>query len=329
MSQRYSEAQPFNDLKVKRSILNWYCLLVWLITRAALFCTSWNRCSLLDMSKAFDTIIKFIANYIKGRKAYTTHPDTVNLKLAFHKAASFYPPYFNIYTQTYHHPVHRFRSWPTHMTSPSHPHTQARVQPINIYNHTYITFLPGQKQNNLILNWDKTTCTLFTPGPAEYTSNLDLKIHNTALPMATHPKVLGLTLDPKLTYSTHIYNISVQAHTSLQIINALTATVWGKQKETSWLPRRKLWDQLWSMPLPYGRLLHPRPALTKYKSSKTQHWELPQDAHKTQTCNICMTKHSHFPYTSTYSSTPHNTNIKHNIHHIHVTSTQYTSTLQG
>ena len=40
--------------------------------------------------------------------------------------------------------------------------------------------------------------------------------------MATHPKVLGLTLDPKLTYSTHIHNISVQAH---------TATGWGKQKE--------------------------------------------------------------------------------------------------
>ena len=29
-----------------------------------------------------------------------------------------------------------------------------------------------------------------------------------------------------------------------------------------------------------------------------------------------MTKHSYSPYTSTYSSTPHNTNRKHNIHHI-------------
>ena len=35
--------------------------------------------------------------------------------------------------------------------------------------------------------------------------------------------------------------------------------------------------------------------------------------------NICMTKHSHFPYTSTYSSTPHNANGKHNIHHTHTT----------
>ena len=88
------------------------------------------------------------------------------------------------------------------------------------------------KQNNLLLNPDKTTCTLFTPDPADYTSNLDLTINNKALPMATHPKVLGLTLDPKLTYSTHIHNISVQAHKPLQIIKALTATGWGKQKET-------------------------------------------------------------------------------------------------
>ena len=36
-----------------------------------------------------------------------------------------------------------------------------------------------------------------------------------------------------------------------------------------------------------------------------------------------MTKHSHFSYTSTYSSTPHNTNRKHNIHHIHYTNTQH------
>ena len=48
--------------------------------------------------------------------------------------------------------------------------------------------------------------------------------------MAMHPNIMGLTLD--LTYSTHIHNISVQAHKSLQMIKLLTATGWGKQKET-------------------------------------------------------------------------------------------------
>ena len=70
----------------------------------------------------------------------------------------------------------------------------------------------------------KKNFTLFTPDPAEYKSQLDLKINNTALPMATHPKVMGLSLDPKLAYNTHIHNISVQAHIPIQMIKALTAT---------------------------------------------------------------------------------------------------------
>ena len=73
-----------------------------------------------------------------------THPNNVNLKLAFHKVASFHPHYSTFTPQTYHHPVHRFRSWPMQMTSQSHPHTQVRVQPRNTYNHTYTKFLPGQ-----------------------------------------------------------------------------------------------------------------------------------------------------------------------------------------
>ena len=111
----------------------------------------------------------------------------------------------------------------------THTSTSAAKKYIQPYLHKVFAWT---KQNNLLLNPDKTTCTLFTPDPAEYTSNLDLTINNKALPMATHPKVLSLTLDPKLTYSTHIHNISVQAHKPLQIINALTATGWGKQKET-------------------------------------------------------------------------------------------------
>ena len=75
-----------------------------------------------------------------------THPNNVNLKLAFHKVASFHPHYLTFTPQTYNHPVHRFRSRPTQTTSQSHPHTQVRVQPRNTYNHTYIKFLPGQNK---------------------------------------------------------------------------------------------------------------------------------------------------------------------------------------
>ena len=78
-----------------------------------------------------------------------------------------------------------------------------------------------------------------------------LKINTTALPMATHQKIMGLTLDSKFTYSTHIHNISVQAHNPLQMIKALTSTGWGKQKETLIATYKAAMKRLWSMPLPY------------------------------------------------------------------------------
>ena len=120
----------------------------------------------LDMSKAFDTINihtescyrqTFQAQSLSSSQTTSrdakptqhieiTHPNNVILKLAFHKVASFHPHYSTFTPQTYHHPVHRFRSWPMQMTSQSHPHTQVRVQPRNTYNHTYTKFLPGQNK---------------------------------------------------------------------------------------------------------------------------------------------------------------------------------------
>ena len=96
------------------------------------------------------------------------------------------------------------------MTSPSHPHTQARVQPIHIYKHTYRKVLPGQ--NNFILTPDKTTCTLFTPDPAEYMSNLGLKIHNNVLPNGNTPKGFRSYLRPK-THIQHTHPQHLSTHT--------------------------------------------------------------------------------------------------------------------
>ena len=106
--------------------------------------------------------------------------------------------------------------------------------------------------------------------------------------MATHPKVLGLTLDPKLTYSTHIHNISVQAHKPLQIIKALTATGWGKQKETL----MATYEAVMRPTLEYVYYVWSHIA-SSTSINKLQVMQIAalrtQDAHKTQTYNICMT----------------------------------------
>ena len=160
------------------------------------------------------------------------------------------------------------------------------------------------QQNNLTLNPDKTTCTLFTTDPAEYKSNLDLKINNTALPMATHPNVLGLTLDPKLAYNTHINNISVQAHQPQQLIKALTSTGWGKQKDTL----MDTYNAVMSPDLEYASFIW-SPLAFSTSTNKLQvmlNAALRTATGCTQTYNIWMTKHSYFPYTSSYSFTRHN-----------------------
>ena len=185
------------------------------------------------------------------------------------------------------------------------------------------------KQNNLTLNPDKTTCPMFSPDPAEYKSNLYLKINNTALRLATHPKVLGLTLDPNLTYSTHIHNISVKAYKPLQMIKSLTATGWGKQKDTLMAtykavmrPARGYASSIWS-PLASSTSIN-KLQFMHNAASRTATW-CTQDTniHHLHVETLILPIHEHLQlYASQYKQ-------KHNIHHTPYTNIQHTSTLQG
>ena len=187
------------------------------------------------------------------------------------------------------------------MTLQSHPHTQYECsQEI----HTTIptqSFCLDKTKQPLIKSRQNNLHSVHTR-PCRIYEQSGPNNKQQALPMATHPKVLGLTLDPKLTYSTHIPNISVQAHKPLQIIKALTATGWGKQKETLMAtykavmrPALEYASSVWS---PIASSTN----INKLQVMQNAALRTATDAHKTQTYNICMTKHSHSPYTSTYSS---------------------------
>ena len=123
----------------------------------------------LDMSKAFDTInihtlirkllqtnmpgtiIKFIANYIKGRKAYTTYINHTSKQRQFKtgvpQGGVLSSTLFNIYTLDLPPPSAwvQVTAYADNITITS-THTQVRVQPRNTYNHTYIKLLPGQSK---------------------------------------------------------------------------------------------------------------------------------------------------------------------------------------
>ena len=148
----------------------------------------------LDMRKAFDTIniytlirklpqtnipgtiIKFIANYIKGRNAYTTYRNHTSRQRQFKtgvpQGGILSSTLFNIYTSELPPPSASVQVmvYAEDITFTSMSAAKKYIQP-------YLQkVFAWSKQINLILNPDKTTCILFTPDPAEYTSSLGQKI---------------------------------------------------------------------------------------------------------------------------------------------------------
>ena len=208
----------------------------------------------LDMSKAFDTvnthtlinkihktnipptITKFLANYVKGRKAYTVFNNEKSkqshLKTGVPQGGVLSPILFNIYMSDIPDPPENvyLYSYADDITTLSLHNdiqiAQDQLQPYLEKIHKWTI------DNNLKLNADKSSSTLFTLHPNEYNKTLNLHINNTLIPTVQHPKILGLTFDPKLTYNQHIDNTKEKATKTTKLLKTLTSTTWGKQKET-------------------------------------------------------------------------------------------------
>ena len=56
------------------------------------------------------------------------------------------------------------------------------------------------------------------PRPSRINTQLGLQIDNTTLLITTHPKILGPTLDPKLTYNRHIDLAATKARKTINIL---------------------------------------------------------------------------------------------------------------
>ena len=173
---------------------------------------------------------------MKGRKGFTQFQNAKSKQQQFKtgvpQGGVLSPILFNLYTSDLPPP-------PTGVTilayaddmTPAATHSdyhiaEQRLQPYlqDIFNWTKI--------NSLTLNPDKSTATLFTSDKREQNISLNLSINNISIPTTKNPKILGLTLDPSLSFGEHIRITKEKADSSLKILKALSATKWGKQKET-------------------------------------------------------------------------------------------------
>ena len=94
------------------------------------------------------TIVKFLANYIKGRRQYTSYNNQTskhtNIKARVPQGGTYHSLYSTYTSQTYHYPksAHSTSS-PTQTTSPLHHHTPTSTQPSRIFPHILTRYIHG------------------------------------------------------------------------------------------------------------------------------------------------------------------------------------------
>ncbi len=78
----------------------------------------------------------------------------------------------------------------------------------------------------------KSTATLFTSGPTDWGTVLDIKIDGEKVPTVKKPKFLGISFDNLLSFKQHASDLKSKVQSKNNIPKALTGSDWGKEKET-------------------------------------------------------------------------------------------------
>ena len=190
--------------------------------------------NLTDMPPLY---VKFLANYIQGRRAYTVYNQTKSKQRSFHagvpQGGVLSPALFNLFMSDIPKPDNeKGQDLATYADDVTLLASHEKIRVAEVYAQEYLDkIIQWMSDNNLILA-DKTQATLCTPDSAEYNHQLNLNINGVQLETVKHPKILGLYFDPKLTFNEHTKKTEAKAKGTLKLIKALSGTDWGQQQET-------------------------------------------------------------------------------------------------
>ena len=88
------------------------------------------------------------------------------------------------------------------------------------------------KDNSLLISTPKSSVTLLTPDTHQTKMHPSIFIENSHLPLVKCPSILGVHLDPSLSFNKHIQYVAERVSGRNNILKALAGTSWGQQKET-------------------------------------------------------------------------------------------------
>ena len=88
------------------------------------------------------------------------------------------------------------------------------------------------KDNSLLISVPKSTVTLFTPDKHQFQMHPDITLEDTQLPLERSPKILGVILDPSISFHKHCNYVSDRIDKRNNMLKALAGSSWGQNKET-------------------------------------------------------------------------------------------------
>ena len=88
------------------------------------------------------------------------------------------------------------------------------------------------KDNHLLISAPMSSVMLLTPDTHQDKIHSSIFIVNSHLPLVKCPRILGVYLDPSLSFNKHIQYVAERVSGRNNILKALAGTSWGQQKET-------------------------------------------------------------------------------------------------
>ena len=88
------------------------------------------------------------------------------------------------------------------------------------------------KDNSLLISAPRSSVTLLTPDTHQAKIHPSIFIENSHMPLVICPRILGVYLDPSLSFNKHSQYVAERLSGRNNILKALADTSWGQQKET-------------------------------------------------------------------------------------------------